>query len=116
MQPHPQKFWFGENPGKIKGYPGKICENLRKIPENLGKLPKNTSKNSAQRAVIWEDGAQNHMKTFFWRSSKIRSSCNAQMMAQKIFGQDWENLGKNPWHPQKCACSYTYVFLCEAKY
>jgi len=25
------------------------------------------------------------------------------------FGQDWENLGKNPLHPQKCACSHTYV-------
>ena len=33
----PQKFWFGENPGKIHENLGNICENLRKIPENLGK-------------------------------------------------------------------------------
>jgi len=53
----PPKVWFGENPGKI-------CENLRKILENLNKLPENTSKNGAQCALIWKNGAQNHMKTF----------------------------------------------------
>jgi len=30
-------------------------------------------------------------------------------VAQKRFAQVWENLGKNPSHPQKFACSYTYV-------
>jgi len=25
-----------------------------------------------------------------------------------FFGQVWGNLGKNPSHPQKFACSYTY--------
>jgi len=30
----------------------------------------------------------------------------------KIFlGQVWENSGKNPSHPQKFACSYTYVYI-----
>jgi len=38
MQPHPQKFWFGENPGKIS-------ENLLKRLENL-------SENGAQHALI----------------------------------------------------------------
>jgi len=59
VQAHPQKFRFGENPGKIPENPdkisgnlGKICENLCKIPENLGKLPENTSKNGAQPALI----------------------------------------------------------------
>jgi len=27
-----------------------------------------------------------------------------------FFGQLRENLGKNPTHPQKFACCYTYVF------
>jgi len=31
VQPLPQNFWFGENPGKICGNLGKICENVRKI-------------------------------------------------------------------------------------
>ena len=31
MQPHHQKFLFGENPGKICGNFGKICENVCKI-------------------------------------------------------------------------------------
>jgi len=26
-----------------------------------------------------------------------------------FFGQVWGNLGKNPSHPQKFACSYTYA-------
>ena len=27
-----------------------------------------------------------------------------------FFGQVWGNLGKNPLHPQKFACSYTFVY------
>jgi len=30
-------------------------------------------------------------------------------VARQLFGQVWENLGKNPLHPQKFACSYTYA-------
>jgi len=67
----PPKVWFGENPGKI-------CENLRKILENLNKLPENTSKNGAQCALIWKNGAQK--------------------VAHNFFGQVWGNLGKNPSH------------------
>jgi len=33
----------------------------------------------------------------------------AQKVAKKFFGQVWGNSGNNPSHPQKCACSYTYV-------
>jgi len=40
VKPHPQKFWFGENPGKI-------FENLLKLPESL-------SKNGAQHVLIWK--------------------------------------------------------------
>jgi len=32
-------------------------------------------------------------------------------VARRLFGQVWENLGKNPLHPQKFACSYTYVAM-----
>jgi len=31
VQPNPQNFWFGENPGKICGNFGKMCETVRKI-------------------------------------------------------------------------------------
>jgi len=46
--------------GKITENPGKpveiwtISETLCKIPENQGKLPENTSKNGAQRGLIWK--------------------------------------------------------------
>jgi len=29
-------------------------------------------------------------------------------VAQKLFWEVWKNLGKNPLHPQKFACSCTY--------
>ena len=32
-------------------------------------------------------------------------------VARQLFGQVWENLGKNPLHPQNYACSYTYEFV-----
>ena len=83
VQAHAQKFWFGENlgkiienPGKICGNLGKICENILKIRENLGKLPENTGKKGANHILIWKkmvpnvlwfekNGAQNHTKTVF---------------------------------------------------
>ena len=40
VQPHSQKFWFGENPGKISN-------NILKLPENL-------SKNGVQHGLIWK--------------------------------------------------------------
>jgi len=30
-------------------------------------------------------------------------------VARQLFGQVWENLGKNPLHSQKFACYYTYA-------
>jgi len=32
------------------------------------------------------------------------------ILFEVFFGQIWGNLGKNLSHPQKFACSYTYVF------
>jgi len=37
VEAHHQKFWFGENPGKIPENLGKIAENLHKTPENISK-------------------------------------------------------------------------------
>jgi len=31
--------------------------------------------------------------------------------AQELFGQVWGNLGKNPSHPHKFVCSYTYEWM-----
>jgi len=42
-------------------------------------------------------------RSFFWRSK----------VAQKFFGQVWGNSGKNPSHPQKFACTYTYLAACS---
>jgi len=39
---------------------------------------------------------------------KGRTEKRSAQVAQKLFGQVWKNLGKNPLHPQKFACSYTY--------
>jgi len=52
IQAHPQKFWFGENLGKISEYPGKSQGNLGKICENIRKISENLGKNSAQRGLI----------------------------------------------------------------
>jgi len=94
VQAHPQKFWFGENPGKIHGNLGKISENLQYL-----------GKNGAQHDLIWKNGAQrlqNHMKTSFFEGHLERSSAwemFAQKVVQKFFGQDWGNPGKNLSHP-----------------
>jgi len=51
VQPHPQKFWFGENPANpIKS--GQNPLNPRKISENLLKVPENLSRNGSQHAFI----------------------------------------------------------------
>ena len=39
-------------------------------------------------------------RAFFWMS----------LFMESHFGQVWENSGKNPLHPQKFGCSYTYEF------
>jgi len=57
-QAHPQKFCFGENPGKIKKSLCKTSENLCKITENLGKPPKIQAKNGTKRAFSCEIGAK----------------------------------------------------------
>jgi len=46
--------------------------------------------------------AEKQIKTIFWRSHQKRLAKFAHH-----FRQVWENLGKNPLHTKKFACSYT---------
>ena len=54
---------------------------------------------------------KSHEEYFFWKSSHKRSSWeNIRTISNlKIFREVWENSGKNPSHPRKFACSYTYA-------
>jgi len=58
VQPHPQKFWFGKNPGKIIWNQGKICWNFGKICWNLGK-------------ICWNFGKMQYV----WKHSHNRCVC-----------------------------------------
>ena len=77
---------------------------LVKIRAKSSKIWANSPKIQAKMTpnVLWFEKMMPKIKwrRFSWRSSKIRPSCNAQKTA---------NSGKNPLHPQKCACSYTYA-------
>jgi len=97
VQAHPQTIWFGKNPGKIPENLGKITGNLGKISEIRAKMEPNVL--WFEKMVTW--------RVFFRRSSEIWSSYTKS--GQIFFGQVWGNLGKNPSHPQKFTCSYTYV-------
>jgi len=110
VQAHPQKFWFGENQGKIS-------ENLWKPSQNPWK--------SAQ--TPWKYG-QKWRPTCFdlkkmtpivcgiqWRpffGGHPKNGRHEKIFAQKVksFGSSLEKFGQNPSHPQKFACSYTYGF------
>ena len=65
-----QKFWFGENPGKILENLGKILWNLGKICENLwnlSKIPENTGKNGPQCALKkWRQTCAESHEDLFW--------------------------------------------------
>jgi len=116
VQAHPQKFWFGENPGKISENPGKtcgnlgkvcgnlgkVCENLCKIPENMCKVSKNMGKKAsdvlwfekiaAQRASIWNSGVQNRTKTLLFGGhpkNTLQKKIFARKVDQNLFGQIW---------------------------
>jgi len=81
---------------------------LLKIPENLGKMPENPGKNGAQHL-------QKNTLQFFWRShqKKVLMVFVGENLwtkgAQNFFGQVLGDSSKNPSHPQKLICSYTYV-------
>ena len=105
MQAHPQKFWCGENPGKIpenrqiRRNLSKICENLGKTPENLGKLTENTAKMASNMLCFLKNwppmSAESHENFILFRK---RSSWEkfAQKVVQNFFGQVWGNSDKNP--------------------
>jgi len=83
----PQKFWFGENPGKLHGNQGKIFENLHKISENLSKPLK-----------IWAKMAPKITWVF------LRSLFYGVFLRVSL-----GEFGQKSFAAPKCACSYTYV-------
>jgi len=100
VQAHPQKFWFGENPGKIRGNLGKICESLREIPENMGK-------NNAQHGLIWKKLAPN-VRRITWKSflevvpKKCLNEKNiCRKSDQKIFRWSLGKYGQKSFAPLK---------------
>jgi len=96
---------FGQNPWKFGKNPWKSEQNpqmSRKNPWKFGQkwrprllYFKKLSPNVCRKT------SENH---FLKGHTKKRSA----KLAQKLFGQVWKNLGKNPLLPQKFACSYTY--------
>ena len=112
MQVHPQRFWFGKNLGKIPEIWAKsvktfakslkIWANSLKIRAKMAPNVFWFKKNCAQRDSVWKNGAQ----------YRLHENKFTQKVAQKYFGQVWGNSGKNPLHPQKFACSYTYGRPC----
>jgi len=105
VQTHPQKFWFGENPGKMWGNLGKVCVNL--------------GKKWCMCVDFTKMATKMKVKTFFWKS------CGNLV----VFGQVRRNVGKLGWnlgkngawsvlilfqnssHLQKSACYYTYELM-----
>jgi len=67
--------------------------SFRQVRENLGKNGASSVLIFKKMCPAWEE-----MQSFFWRSFSL----------EFFFGHVWENLGKNPSHHQKFACSYTY--------
>ena len=122
VQTHPQKFWFGENPGKFSENPGKISGNLGKICKNLHKFhtpwkckqtwcPTCFDMKKMAPSVLWFEKMAPKMKwheeVFF--GGHLKYGLHAMHKSgPKIFEQIWGNSGKNHLHPQKFACSYNY--------
>jgi len=116
VQTHPQKFWFVENPAKIPENVGKKSENLGKIAENPNKIPKHLGKileNLGKMApnVVWLQKMAPKVcrKTNEDHFLEVTPQKRSAKVARQLFWQVWENLGKNPLHPQEFTCSCTFV-------
>jgi len=128
VQPHPQTFWFGENPGKIWGNLAKSCKS---------------SQNRCMCVYFTKMAPKMTMKAFFWRHvwsllflgklgeiwaslGNLGTKMVVEVPCAKwsavffvfeviflfFFGQVCGNLGKNSSRPQKIACSPTYGRQC----
>jgi len=97
--------------GKISKNLGKIPENPNKIPKYLGKIRENLGKNGTQRCVTLNMAPNVCRKTskyhFFGGHTKKWSAT----FARQLFGQVWENLDKNPLHPQNSLASTPMVLF-----
>ena len=54
-----------------------------------------------------DKNAAQHLQKNKW-SLLLEVTPKTQKLEDNVFGQVWEYLGKNPLHPQKFACCYTY--------
>ena len=96
-----------------------ICQKFWQKPWISEKISENLGKNRAQHCLISNNGTgdlflKSAWGPFFWVHTKqgLYDICRWKFVgkvAQKRFGQVWVNSGKNPSHPQKFACSYTYA-------
>jgi len=109
MHVHPQNFRFGENPGKITEHLGKICGKWAKCVNAFGK----------SLYVLWfyKNGTKIEVQmSFFWKSNLDKNGAWSALVYFEViffggvFEQVWENLSKNPSHPQKSSCPYTYAY------
>jgi len=89
---------------------------LGKTSENLGKIPESLDKKSAQLQKMAPAVCRKaQLRPFSWRSHQEQvfmffvGENLWEKGAHTLFGQVWGNSIKNPSHPQKFPCSYTYV-------
>jgi len=95
-----------ENPGKIPENVGNIRENLGKIPENLKKSLNIYAKSLKFRAKMAPNVCRKISEDHIFGGHTKNWLAK---VARKLYGQVFENLGKNPLHPQTYACTYTYA-------
>ena len=107
VEEHPQKFWYGENQGKIP----ENRQNQRKSGQNLWK-PWQNPRNSGQtpckyrkmvsRVLRFEKSGpqrvQNHMKTFFYSKNGLHEKIFAQKVVQ-IFRASLRKFGQKSFAP-----------------
>jgi len=104
-------WYFGQNLWKF----GQNPENPNKIPKYLGKIPENLDKNGAQQCLSSKNGAQSLQKNTwrpFFDFLEVTPQKWLAKVAQQLFGQVWENVGKNPLHHKNLlAPTLTYVAM-----
>ena len=110
VQPHPQKLWLGENPGKILKNPGTIRENLVEVCENLCKISETLGKNGAQRGLIWKK-----WRPTFAESHEDHCLCEYFLMKtvfgkKKSFHVNMHTLGPIFWKPKHIGRHFCLYF------
>ena len=86
--------------------PWKFGQNLREFGQNPWKSGQSWRPTLFEFEKWRPRFAEKQVKTIVLEVTPQKRSAKA---ARQLFGQVWENLGKNPLRPQKFACSYTYA-------